>query len=155
VLLVISLASCLPTAAASATEGAKSITFDGAQFRPDIGHKGVIRAILMKGALTYKASGVDINAGDNLVSNIKPMVDITKRSGTLGSIGGFGGLFDVAAAGYEEPILVSGTDGVGTKVMVGYRSFRNYKGINLFFVYRLLMKLESIIRSASTWWQCA
>jgi phosphoribosylaminoimidazole (AIR) synthetase len=73
----------------------------------------------MKGALTYKASGVDIKAGDSLVSNIKPMVDITKRTGTLGSIGGFGGLFDVAAAGYEEPILVSGTDGVGTKVMVG------------------------------------
>lgn len=118
VLLVISLASCLPSAAASATEGARSISFDGAQFRPDIGHKGVIRAILMKGALTYKASGVDIKAGDSLVSNIKPMVDITKRTGTLGSIGGFGGLFDVAAAGYEEPILVSGTDGVGTKVMV-------------------------------------
>ncbi|CAB3361816.1 Hypothetical predicted protein [Cloeon dipterum] len=120
VLIVVSLAPCLPSAAASATEGARSIAFDGAQFRPDIAHKGVIRAILAKGALTYKASGVDIEAGDSLVSNIKPVVELTKRAGTLGSIGGFGGLFDVSAAGYEDPILVSGTDGVGTKLMVAH-----------------------------------
>ncbi|XP_059475741.1 trifunctional purine biosynthetic protein adenosine-3 [Neocloeon triangulifer] len=120
VLIVVSIAPCLPSAAASATEGARGIVFDGAQFRPDIGHKGVIRAILMKGALTYKASGVDIEAGDSFVSNIKPMVELTKRAGTLGSIGGFGGLFDTSAAGYEDPILVSGTDGVGTKLMIAH-----------------------------------
>lgn len=70
--------------------------------------------------MTYKASGVDITAGDNLVSRIKPMVARTNRSGMVGSIGGFGGLFDVAAAGYKDPLLVSGSDGVGTKLKVCY-----------------------------------
>lgn len=68
--------------------------------------------------MTYKASGVDITAGDNLVSRIKPLVARTKRNGMVGSIGGFGGLFDVAAAGYKDPLLVSGSDGVGTKLKV-------------------------------------
>ena len=68
--------------------------------------------------MTYKSSGVDIQAGDSLISIIKPGVTSTKRSGTLGSIGGFGGLFDAKAAGYKDPILVSGTDGVGTKLKV-------------------------------------
>lgn len=70
------------------------------------------------GKLTYKSSGVDIAAGDSLVSAIKPATCSTQRLGTLGSIGGFGGLFDVKAAGYKDPILVSGTDGVGTKLKV-------------------------------------
>lgn len=73
---------------------------------------------MQKGSLTYKAAGVNIDAGENLVSAIKPATCSTKRSGTLGSIGGFGGLFDVKAAGYKDPILVSGTDGVGTKLKV-------------------------------------
>jgi len=149
VLIVVSLAPCLPSAAACATEGARSITFDGAQFRPDISHKGVIRAILIKGSLTYKAAGVDIEAGDSFVSNIKPMVELTKRTGTLGSIGGFGGLFDVSAAGYEEPILVSGTDGVGTKVMVSNNVMQNLCKLNLRHV-RLRMKLEFITQLEST-----
>lgn len=68
--------------------------------------------------MSYKSSGVDIEAGDSLVSNIKPLVAATKRSGALGSIGGFGGLFDTKAAGYKDPLLVSGTDGVGTKLKV-------------------------------------
>lgn len=73
---------------------------------------------MCEGELTYKAAGVDITAGDGLVSCIKPATELTKRSGCIGSIGGFGGLFDVAAAGYKDPILVSGTDGVGTKLKV-------------------------------------
>lgn len=73
---------------------------------------------MQKGQLTYSSSGVSIDAGDNLVSAIKPVTHSTKRSGTLGSIGGFGGLFDVKSAGYKDPILVSGTDGVGTKLKV-------------------------------------
>lgn len=76
------------------------------------------RSILSYGQMTYKASGVDITAGDNLVTRIKPLVARTKRSGMVGSIGGFGGLFDVAAAGYKDPLLVSGSDGVGTKLKV-------------------------------------
>ena len=74
--------------------------------------------MLQTGSLSYKASGVDIAAGDNLVSRIKPAVAQTHRSGVISSIGGFGGLFDTKAAGYMDPVLVSGTDGVGTKLKV-------------------------------------
>lgn len=73
---------------------------------------------MQKGSLTYKSSGVNIDAGDKFVLAIKPATCSTKRSGTLGSIGGFGGLFDVKDAGYKDPVLVSGTDGVGTKLKV-------------------------------------
>jgi phosphoribosylformylglycinamidine cyclo-ligase len=66
----------------------------------------------------YKEAGVDIDAGDRLVQSIKPLVAATQRSGALGSIGGFGGLFDTKAAGYIDPILVAATDGVGTKLKI-------------------------------------
>lgn len=68
--------------------------------------------------LTYAASGVSIDAGNSLVQNIKPIVKATARSGSDSDIGGFGGLFDLKAAGFKDPILVSGTDGVGTKLIV-------------------------------------
>ncbi|MBT5714420.1 phosphoribosylformylglycinamidine cyclo-ligase [Candidatus Poribacteria bacterium] len=66
--------------------------------------------------LTYKEAGVDIDAGDSLVQAIKPMAQSTARSGADGALGGFGALFDLKAAGFVDPILVSGTDGVGTKL---------------------------------------
>lgn len=118
VLMPVSLASSLPLAVAQATKACDKIKFDGAQFRRDIAHKGISRSILSYGKMTYKASGVDITAGDDLVSRIKPLVARTKRTGMVGSIGGFGGLFDVSAAGYKDPLLVSGSDGVGTKLKV-------------------------------------
>jgi phosphoribosylformylglycinamidine cyclo-ligase len=68
--------------------------------------------------LTYKDAGVDIDAGDALVEHIKPLARSTDRRGVLGGLGGFGGLFDLKAAGFRDPILVSGTDGVGTKLKV-------------------------------------
>ena len=70
--------------------------------------------------LTYKSSGVDIDAGEALVEAIKPMCKRTRRPGCDADLGGFGGLFDLAAAGYNasETILVSGTDGVGTKLKI-------------------------------------
>lgn len=67
---------------------------------------------------TYRDSGVDIDAGEAAVERIKPLVARTERPGVVGGIGGFGGLFDVQAAGYENPLLVSATDGVGTKALV-------------------------------------
>lgn len=66
--------------------------------------------------VTYRAAGVDIAAGDALVEAIKPLARATARSGVLGALGGFGALFDLRAAGFTDPILVSTTDGVGTKL---------------------------------------
>lgn len=67
---------------------------------------------------TYKQSGVDIDAGEALVDNIKPLAASTRRSGADADLGGFGGLFDLKAAGYKDPILVAANDGVGTKLKV-------------------------------------
>ncbi len=68
-------------------------------------------------SLTYKDAGVDIDAGEALVERIKSVAAKTHRPGVMGSLGGFGGLFALPT-GYQEPILVSGTDGVGTKLRV-------------------------------------
>jgi len=69
----------------------------------------------MSDALTYRAAGVDIDAGNALVERIKPLVKRTLRPEVMGGLGGFGGLFDLSGR-YKEPVLVSGTDGVGTKL---------------------------------------
>ena len=66
-----------------------------------------------KNGLTYADSGVDIDAGNRLVDLIKPMVRATARAGADAEIGGFGGLFDLKAAGFKDAVLVAATDGVG------------------------------------------
>src|SRR5690606_7277796 len=71
-----------------------------------------------KPGLTYAAAGVDIDAGNALVEKIKPLVRSTRRPGADGEIGGFGGLFDLKAAGFTDPVLVAANDGVGTKLKV-------------------------------------
>lgn len=71
---------------------------------------------MAKRNLTYKDSGVDINAGNDLVERIKPLVAATRREEVVAGIGGFGGLFALPPGRYQEPVLVSGTDGVGTKL---------------------------------------
>lgn len=71
-----------------------------------------------KNGLTYADAGVDIDAGNELVNRIKPAAARTKRSGVMSGLGGFGALFDLKAAGYNDPILVSATDGVGTKLRI-------------------------------------
>ena len=68
--------------------------------------------------LTYRDAGVDIDAGDTLVEAIKPLAASTRRPGADADLGGFGGLFDLRAAGFTDPVLVAATDGVGTKLRV-------------------------------------
>lgn len=68
----------------------------------------------------YKQAGVNLEAGYETVSRIKKHIERTKRLGTLGGVGGFGGLFDLGSLGYRHPVLVSGTDGVGTKIMIAF-----------------------------------
>ncbi|WP_421382981.1 phosphoribosylformylglycinamidine cyclo-ligase [Bacillus salacetis] len=71
-------------------------------------------------ANAYKNAGVDIDAGYESVNRIKKHVERTKRKGMLGSLGGFGGMFDLSELGLKEPVLVSGTDGVGTKLKLAF-----------------------------------
>ncbi len=71
-----------------------------------------------KVAGSYAEAGVDIDAGDALVEKIKPFAKATGRPGTAAALGGFGGLFDLKAAGFSDPILVASNDGVGTKVKI-------------------------------------
>ena len=75
-----------------------------------------------KNGLTYAQAGVDIDAGEALVEAIKPLAKSTARPGADAALGGFGGLFDLKAAGFKDPLLVAGTDGVGTKLKVAIES---------------------------------
>uniref|UniRef100_A0A8D8UTY1 Trifunctional purine biosynthetic protein adenosine-3 n=1 Tax=Cacopsylla melanoneura TaxID=428564 RepID=A0A8D8UTY1_9HEMI len=118
VLITVALESELALAAAKATLACGRIQFRGSHYRTDIAHKGIARSLLSKGYLSYKESGVDIIAGNALIKGIKPCVNMTTRKGVIGDIGDFGALFDLKAAQYKEPVLVSGTDGVGTKVKI-------------------------------------
>ena len=78
-----------------------------------------------KDGLTYAQAGVDIDAGNALVETIKPLVRSTRRPGADAEIGGFGGLFDLKAAGFKDPILVAANDGVGTKVKIAIETGRH------------------------------
>ena len=71
-----------------------------------------------KNGMTYAEAGVDIDAGNALVDRIKPAAKRTNRSGVMSGLGGFGALFDLKDAGYDDPILVGATDGVGTKLRI-------------------------------------
>ena len=75
-----------------------------------------------KNGLTYAEAGVDIDAGNLMVEKIKPLVRATRRPGADGEIGGFGGLFDLKAAGFADPVLVAANDGVGTKLKIAIDS---------------------------------
>jgi phosphoribosylformylglycinamidine cyclo-ligase len=76
-------------------------------------------------SITYRDAGVDIAAGEKLVERIKPLARSTERPGVMGGLGGFGALFDLRAAGFRDPVLVSTTDGVGTKLKVAIETGRH------------------------------
>ena len=71
-------------------------------------------------AKTYENAGVNLEAGYEVVRRIKQHVASTRRIGSMGNIGSFGGMFDLSALGVKEPVLVSGTDGVGTKLKIAF-----------------------------------
>ena len=79
----------------------------------------------MTNPLTYKDAGVDIDAGNSLVERIKPMVARTSRKEVLAGLGGFSGLYAMPPGRYQEPVLVSGTDGVGTKLKLAQQLRRH------------------------------
>jgi len=74
----------------------------------------------MTGSLTYADSGVDIDKANRLVKKIKDIAKETSRAGVMGEIGGFGGLFSLNTANIKNPVLVSSTDGVGTKLKIAF-----------------------------------
>jgi phosphoribosylformylglycinamidine cyclo-ligase len=95
-------------------------------------HQGAHATSQSQVGLNYRSAGVDIEAGDALVDMIKPLASATKRVGVLGGLGGFGALFDLKAAGFKDPILVSTTDGVGTKLKIAIETgFHDSVGIDL------------------------
>ncbi len=75
-----------------------------------------------KNSLSYADAGVDIDAGNSFVDRIKPAVRSTRRRGANAEIGGFGGLFDLKACGFKDPVLVAANDGVGTKLKIAIES---------------------------------
>ena len=73
----------------------------------------------------YKKAGVDIDAGDRLVKAISPLAKSTARAGASAALGGFGGVFDLKEAGFKDPLLISGADGVGTKLKIAFETGRH------------------------------
>ena len=128
------VADSLEEAVRRAYEGVESIKFKDMHYRKDIAHRqAVLRFFIPTNnsflrrafkpsqtrdkSLTYAAAGVSIDAGNKLVRKIKNAVRSTKRSGADSEIGGFGGVFDLSAAGFGNgPLLIGAIDGVGTKL---------------------------------------
>ncbi|XP_036896471.1 trifunctional purine biosynthetic protein adenosine-3 [Sturnira hondurensis] len=117
VLAVTAIRENLIWALEEARKGLAALKFEGAVYRKDIGH-GAIAFLQRPRGLTYKESGVDIAAGNMLVKNIKPLAKATSRPGCDVDLGGFAGLCDLRAAGFKDPLLACGTDGVGTKLKI-------------------------------------
>ncbi|KAG5221059.1 Bifunctional purine biosynthetic protein [Salix suchowensis] len=113
---VIAVSAYSPTlqgALDAAYAGVEAVSFEGKTYRRDIAHSALSAASGSKPptALTYAAAGVSVDAGNSLVEQIKPFVRSTRRTGADAELGGFGGVFDLKATGFRDPVLVSGTDG--------------------------------------------
>lgn len=118
VIAVTAAASTLEKALALAYAAADKISFEGKVYRRDIAYRALAAQNEPLKGLTYADAGVSVDAGNSLVNAIKPYVHSTRRPGADAQIGGFGGIFDMKGLGYNDPVLVSGTDGVGTKLHV-------------------------------------
>ncbi|OSC99445.1 aminoimidazole ribonucleotide synthetase [Trametes coccinea BRFM310] len=130
VLVISAYAPTLHGALDAAYAGVANIHFEGKVFRRDIAHRAL--AAEPATGLTYAQAGVSVDAGNALVEAIKPYVRATRRPGADAEIGGFGGVFDLKATGYKDPVLVSGTDGVGTKLRVAMDvGIHDFVGIDL------------------------
>ncbi|KAG9314197.1 phosphoribosylglycinamide synthetase [Chiua virens] len=130
VLAVSAAAPSLEEALSSVYTAIHKISFEGMAYRRDIAHRRDPRPTV-KG-LTYEQAGVSVDAGNSLVDAIKPYVRATKRTGSDAEIGGFGGIFDLKAVAYKDPLLVSGTDGVGTKLRIAIETgIHDHVGIDL------------------------
>lgn len=124
VIAATSTAESLPAALTRAYHIMETIDWPGKHYRKDIAHRAINAPVQSKATppesgMTYAGAGVSISAGNELVERIKALVKSTARPGASGDLGGFGGVFDLAKAGYKEvPLLVTGTDGVGTKLQI-------------------------------------
>ncbi|CAG8465525.1 17068_t:CDS:10 [Acaulospora morrowiae] len=121
VFAVSGIANTLRGAVDKAYNGVKVINFEKMIYRKDIAHRAfayLVHQPAVDDAMTYASAGVSIDSGNLLVKKIKSLTKSTQRPGTNCEIGGFGGLFDLKEAGFENPILVSTTDGVGTKLKI-------------------------------------
>ncbi|EEB90727.1 hypothetical protein MPER_11028, partial [Moniliophthora perniciosa FA553] len=122
VIAVTAYAPTLQEALYAVYKGVDCVSFEGKTYRRDIAHRALKASATEQAGvtqgLTYAQAGVSVDAGNSLVEAIKPFVRATRRRGADAEIGGFGGVFDLKATGYVDPVLVSGTDGVGTKLRV-------------------------------------
>lgn len=123
-LVVTAFGPSLKEACDLAYQGVELVNFEGKTFRKDIAHRALKLSSELSStsakeeAMTYSSAGVDVDEGNALVEAIKPLAKSTKRLGCDSNLGGFGGTFDLKPLGFKDPILVSGTDGVGTKLRV-------------------------------------
>ncbi|KAG9511045.1 Trifunctional purine biosynthetic protein adenosine-3 [Fragariocoptes setiger] len=113
ILTVVGVGHSLESAVEKALRHVRTIRIAKSRFRSDLGRRQIARAQIQ---LTYKSSGVDIEKGNRFVDHVKEAVKVTFRDGVMSQIGAFGAFFDLSSCGYLDPILVSSTDGVGTKL---------------------------------------
>lgn len=130
-----SISNKLEDAVKHAYLGVDCVSFNGKYNRKDIAYRAFKESSDKKISITYEDAGVSVDAGNKLVENIKKMVKSTARPGADSEIGGFGGLFDLKKAGFndiDETILVAATDGVGTKLRIAQiMNIHNTVGIDL------------------------